>query len=127
MALPEEILVTESKLPPWASGPAEILGHGLDLLVEDSDRNRRLAIIAIDNAVELTIKTYLGLPRRVTGLAISRKRFREIAESFPDLLDAIEEHASKKLAGIDLGEIEWYHRLRNQLYHEGNGLTVATG
>jgi hypothetical protein len=23
-----------------------------------------------------------------------------------------------------LGTIEWYHRLRNQLYHQGNGLTV---
>lgn len=23
-----------------------------------------------------------------------------------------------------MGEIEWYHRLRNQLYHQGNGLTV---
>jgi uncharacterized protein YutE (UPF0331/DUF86 family) len=26
--------------------------------------------------------------------------------------------------GINLGEIEWYHRLRNELYHQGNGLTV---
>jgi len=38
--------------------------------------------------------------------------------------DAITEFASDKINGIDLGEIEWYHRLRNQLYHEGNGLTV---
>jgi len=40
------------------------------------------------------------------------------------MLDALEKHASTKLLGIDLGEIEWYHRLRNQLYHQGNGLTV---
>lgn len=40
------------------------------------------------------------------------------------MLDALEQHAVSKLTGIDLGEIEWYHRLRNQLYHQGNGLTV---
>ncbi|MCS6325950.1 MAG: hypothetical protein H8K06_02485 [Nitrospira sp.] len=36
----------------------------------------------------------------------------------------LEEICSNKLDGIELGEIEWYHRLRNQLYHQGNGLTV---
>ncbi|MDX2154677.1 MAG: hypothetical protein SFV54_28295 [Bryobacteraceae bacterium] len=110
--------------PPWASGPGEILRHGLSLLKKDSDTNRRLAMISIDNAVELMIKTYLGLPKRVTGISISRKDFQEISESFPALLDALEKHGALKVTGIDLGEIEWYHRLRNQLYHQGNGLTV---
>ena len=109
---------------PWASGPAEILKHGLDLLHRDNDTNRRLAMLSIDNAVELTIKTFLGLPKRVTGLKIKRSEFADIVESFPRLLDALEQHAGDKLVGIDLGEIEWYHRLRNELYHQGNGLTV---
>jgi HAMP domain-containing protein len=109
---------------PWASGPGEILQHGLSLLQKDSDVNRRLAMISIDNAVELMVKTFLGLPKRVTGLQIGRDKFREISESFPKLLDALEEHASEKLSGVDLGIIEWYHRLRNELYHQGNGLTV---
>jgi len=108
----------------WASGPGEILRHGLHLLRKDNDVNRRLAKISIDNAVELMVKTYLGLPERITGLAISRKEFQEISESFPAMLDALEQHAAPKLNGIDLGEIERYHRLRNQLYHQGNGLTV---
>lgn len=81
-------------------------------------------MISIDNAVELMIKTYLGLPKRITGLSITRKEFQEISESFPGLLDALEKHASIKLEGVDLGAIEWYHRLRNELYHQGNGLTV---
>jgi hypothetical protein len=81
-------------------------------------------MISIDNAVELMSKTYLGLPQRVTGLKISRSEYQEFSESFPKLLDALEKYASDKLDGIELGEIEWYHRLRNQLYHQGNGLTV---
>lgn len=109
---------------PWASGPGEILQHGLSLLSHDSDAHRRLAMLSIDNAVELMIKTFLGLPKRVTGLMISRTKYDEFSESFPKLLDALNEFASDRIDGIDLGEIEWYHRLRNQLYHEGNGLTV---
>lgn len=81
-------------------------------------------MISIDNAVELTIKTYLGLPKRITKIGLGRKRFQEINESFPLLLDALEEFCADKLDGIDLGEIEWYHRIRNELYHNGNGLTV---
>ena len=109
---------------PWATGPGEILRHGLQLLQTDSDTNRRLAMISIDNSVELMIKTFLGLPKRITGIAIPRKQFQEIAESFPALLDALENYAPAKLDGIDLGTVEWYHRLRNELYHQGNGLTV---
>lgn len=109
---------------PWVSGPGEILRHGLELLRKDNDTNRRLAMISIDNAIELTIKTYLGLPKRITGLQISRSEYQDFSESFPKLLDALEKYASDKLNGIDLGDIEWYHRLRNQLYHQGNGLTV---
>lgn len=113
-----------AKQLPWASGPGEILRHGIGLLEEDSDTNRRLAMIAIDNAVELMMKTYLGLPQRITGLKISRSEYQEFAESFPKLLDALEKYAGDKIDGIDLGAIEWYHRIRNELYHQGNGLTV---
>lgn len=109
---------------PWASGISEILKHGLSLLDKDTDTNRRLAMISIDNAVELMIKTYLGLPKRVVGFNISRKELAEITSGFPDLLDGLEKYGNTKLRGLNLGEIEWYHRLRNELYHNGNGLTV---
>lgn len=110
--------------PPWASGPGEILKHGIALLKEDTDTNRRLAMISIDNAVELMMKTYLGLPERITGLKITRKEYDDFSESFPKLLDALEKYASNKIISIDLGAVEWFHRIRNELYHQGNGLTV---
>ena len=109
---------------PWVSGPREILRHALDLLSQNTDAGRRIAMILIDNAVELTIRTYFSLPKRVTGITLSRKEVAEVSQSFPAMLDALEEHTPADLEGIDLGEVEWYHRLRNQLYHEGNGLTV---
>lgn len=109
---------------PWASGPKELLKHGLGLLSDDSDSNRRIAMICIDNSVELMIKTFLGLPKRLSGITMSRKEFTEASENFPSLLDALEKYATDKITGIDIGEIEWFHRLRNELYHQGNGLTV---
>lgn len=104
---------------PWASGPGEILGHGLSLLKKDADANRRLAMLSIDNAVELMLKTYLGLPSRITGKTVTRRDYQEACMSFPALLDAIEHHAPEKLRGVNLAEIEWFHRLRNELYHQG--------
>jgi hypothetical protein len=109
---------------PWASGPGEILRHGLHLLQNDSDSNRRIAMICIDNSIELMMKTFLGLPERISGIKVTRKDYAEFSESFPKVLDALEKYASSKITGIDLGGIEWYHRLRNELYHQGNGLTV---
>ncbi|KEJ94893.1 hypothetical protein SAMN05444149_10771 [Pseudosulfitobacter pseudonitzschiae] len=111
-------------LPHWCTGPAEILKHGFSLLSEDTDSNRRLAMICIDNAVELTAKTFLSLPKRITAVEISRKQRDAYSATFPDLLDGLETHAAAKVIGLNLGEVEWFHRLRNQLYHQGDGLTV---
>src|SRR5262249_29413669 len=114
----------DSERQPWALGPMEILQHGISLLGDDGDAKRRLALLSIDNAVELMLQTFLGLPARVHGIRLSRRELEETCESFPRLLDAIHQHAPEKLEGIDLAQIEWFHRLRNQLYHNGNGLTV---
>lgn len=109
---------------PWVTGPKELLQHGLEHLTKNTDLDRRIAMISIDNAVELTIKTYLSLPRRATGINISRTEYEKTSESFPRLLDALEQCANDKLVGIDLVDLEWYHRLRNKIYHEGSGITV---
>lgn len=110
---------------PWTEGPLELLKHGLEHLQLGSDFDTRIAMISIDNGVELMIKTYLGLPSRVTGIkGLSRKDYKEFSENFSNLLDGFEKFAPDKIVGIELGDIEWFHRLRNQLYHEGNGITV---
>jgi hypothetical protein len=87
-------------------------------------RKLEVGLISIDNAVELMIKTNLGQPARALGIHIPRRRLDEISESFPALIDALEEFAKDRLGTIDLSDIEWFHRVRNQLYHGGNGLTV---
>lgn len=110
---------------PWTDGPRELLQHAADHLGLGEDFDRRIAMVSIDNAVELAIKTYLGLPERSRGSdGPGRKELEAASESFPTLLDMLDRFAADKLTGIELGDVEWYHRLRNQLYHSGNGITV---
>lgn len=109
---------------PWSKSIAELLGHGLGHLLIESDLDRVVAFLSIDNAVELMLKTYLGLPNRITGLLVSRKELTEAENSFPQLVDLAERHLHAKTS-IDWGQVEWFHRLRNQLYHEANGFTVS--
>lgn len=109
----------------WATGPKELLEHAFDHLAKGQPFDFRIAMISVDNAVELTIKTYLSLPKRVRGNeGPSLKRFEDCSTSFPSLLNLLEEFAKSKITGIDLGDIEIYHRTRNTLYHDGNGITV---
>jgi len=124
--IPRDIIVTALVVAekPWVSGPKELLQHGLEHLLQDTDFDRRIALISIDNAVELMIKTYLSLPSRITGFKISRTEYERISESFPSLLEALEQYASDKLAGIDIADLEWYHRIRNTIYHQGSGITI---
>lgn len=110
---------------PWTDGPRELLKHAMDHLLLGGDFDRRIAMISVDNGVELMIKTQLGLPKRARdGTGPSRKELEVASESFPGLLNLLDKHESDRVTGLSLDDIEWYHRLRNQLYHAGNGLTV---
>jgi hypothetical protein len=110
---------------PWTDGPRELIQHAVDHLALGGDFDRRIAMISVDNAIELMIKTYLGLPERTRGFkGPGRKELETVSESFPGLLDLLQNYATHKITGLSLDDIEWYHRLRNQLYHSGNGLTV---
>ena len=78
------------------------------------------------NAVENAIKTFLNLPKKILQhRKPTRKELQSIHNSFPGALDLLEKYASDKLAGIEITDIEHFHRIRNVLYHSGTGLTAA--
>jgi hypothetical protein len=109
---------------PWITGPRELLQHALEHLTAGSDFDKRIALISIDSAVEISIKTFLDLPRRINAQGPSKKTLAEQAVSFPGLLSLLEKYALDRLECVDLQAIEWFHRVRNELYHSGNGMTV---
>lgn len=117
-------MVRTATVKPWMAGPRELLAHASAHISEGNAFDFRIALISIDNAVELAIKTYLGLPKRIRGSEGPPRKRLDDSSSFPGLLDLLEEFALEKLSGLDLGDIEVYHRLRNTLYHDGNGITV---
>lgn len=109
----------------WCDGPKELLLIAHRLASEGNPASLRAGLVLIDNAVELCAKTFLALPKRVTGVNIGRKELDGIFESFPAVISCLEKNSGDRINSIDLGEIEWYHGLRNKLYHDGSGLTVG--
>lgn len=107
---------------PWLSGCYELLEHGIEHFLSDTEFDRRLAMISIDNALELAVKTYLSRNLRV--LNIKRKDYNNIKRDFSKLLSLILKVASNKINEQELSSIEHNHELRNNLYHEGIGITV---
>jgi uncharacterized protein YutE (UPF0331/DUF86 family) len=112
------------KEKPWCQGPKELLKHASEHIKSGRDFDVRIAFISIDNAIELMIKTYIELPERITGLKFLKKDREEAFENFHRLLNALENNVKGLLSKEEFGDIEYFHTLRNKLYHEGSGLTI---
>jgi len=115
-----------SQIPPWSQGPAELIRHALEHLARDGDTDRRLALIGFDNAIEVCVEAFVGLlPRQRGGLEIPRAEAEQALRNYHEKIRFLESYLT--LRGLDLGvrieHILWYHTLRNQLYHSGNGMT----
>jgi len=108
----------------WASGSLELLRHADSHIQLDTAFDSRIAFISVDNSVETSIRTFLSLPEKISGVKFQRKEVEEAGNSFPKMIDLLFNKSRSKLAGLDDGDIEHYHRIRNQLYHNGTGLGV---
>jgi len=106
----------------WGRGSLELIEHGLNHLKQGNDFDLRIALISIDNALEIGIKTYLTKNRRALG--IERKKLKDSKKYFPQILDLFEATHQLGVMKEDLDAIEFYHSIRNNLYHEGIGITV---
>ncbi|OEO23578.1 hypothetical protein AX279_22325 [Pseudomonas sp. J237] len=108
----------------WASGSLELLRHADSHIQLETAFDSRIAFISVDNSVENSVRTFLSLPVKISGVHFQRKEVEEAGNSFPKMVDLLFNKARPKLAGLDDGDIEHYHRIRNQLYHNGTGLGV---
>ncbi len=67
-AVKDAILSAFEKVGGWATGPAEILRHGVNLLSDDSDASRRIAMILIDNGVDQVLYSMTPNTREAPGV-----------------------------------------------------------
>lgn len=111
---------------PWQRGPTELIEQALHHLHQQTDVDRRIAFLLLDVGVETLFKTYILLPVKVTGTKLSYSERKKAADgSFHDLVDGIDRAAGPSLAGINLARVQYYHDIRNKLYHDGNGITIS--
>ncbi|MFW9873694.1 MAG: hypothetical protein ACFFG0_11360 [Candidatus Thorarchaeota archaeon] len=109
----------------WIPGSVELLNHGIKHIkesAEDKNFDFRIAMISIDNAVEVTLKTFITLNRRT--LRIGYKTFKDAMRKFPAMLDLLLNHCPEKISADELDAIEMFHMIRNNLYHQGTGINV---
>lgn len=112
-------------LKPWASGPFELIRHAEGHLENSSDFDKRMALISFDNAIEVSIATYLQLsPMQRGNQKYKPKEVEDWLRTFYTKLQFlktfIEDVGQSSELAID--ELLWYHQLRNEIYHSGNGM-----
>jgi hypothetical protein len=120
--------ITHMTMKPWAIGPFELLQHAEGHRLGQEDFDRRMALISFDNAIESSISTYLSLdPIQRGGRQYLREEVEKWKTSFHSKLAFLEHYASSAKIQMkpDRAEMVYYHRLRNELYHNGNGVVPA--
>jgi hypothetical protein len=115
------------KPKPWARGPLELIRHAEEHLLGSSDFDRRMVLVSFDNAIELSIITFLNLnPIQRNGWTCERAQVSKWLHNFHSKLEFLEHYVvahlgQEMLVGRD--ELVYYHTIRNELYHNGNGFT----
>ncbi|WP_371805354.1 hypothetical protein [Candidatus Lokiarchaeum ossiferum] len=109
---------------PWISGPIELLWHGYDHMGKESDFDQRLAMISFDNAVEASLNAFIHF--RVPNEKVNWKKYKRVRNSYPGKLELVSDISPQILPEATIKQLTFYHTIRNDMYHRGNGLTVET-
>ncbi len=101
----------ERSSKPWHAMPSRIISLALVHAEQDTDFDHHLAFLLLDVGVETTLKAYL----------IGKKQDVEKIV-FPELLKRVGDEISKDRLQVPLDEIDYFHKIRNKLYHQGDGV-----
>lgn len=112
-------------IPKWAHGPFELIESGCENQRRGTDPGRRHALTYFDQSIEVAIRTFGDLHPTIRGVELPRERSDQARGHFPDkvhFLRWFSESSGRPLA-VPPEEILWFHTLRNNIYHAGNGFT----
>jgi len=108
-------------MKPWTKAAFDLLEHAELHRIDGGDFDRRTALIAYDNAIEISIATYLSLhPSQREGLELSKADTDKWRVSYLTKLEFLEYYVIAILQqrmAIGRDEILYFHRVRNDLYH----------
>ena len=114
-----------ARVKPWARGPLELIRHADGHLKEAGDTDRRIALIGFDNAIEVCIDVFIKLhPKLRNGLQIKNEDAEKALRNYHTKIEFLDEFVANQNMTLDvpIEVIVWYHSLRNELYHSGNGM-----
>ena len=110
-------------LDPWIYSPLELIKHAEEHQQTNGDFNTRIALIGYDNAIEVSINTYLQLhPAQRRGEQYQKEQVNKWLTNYHSQLDFFFDEfmkSSGKRPQIARQTFIYYHNLRNNLYHEG--------
>lgn len=112
-------------LQPWMRGPFELIRHADGHLKANGDTDRRIALIGFDNAIEVSIDVFIRLHPKVRGgVEIPRAEVENATRSYHTKIEFLDNHVQARHIplSVPVTRIVWYHQLRNELYHSGNGM-----
>jgi hypothetical protein len=106
----------------WFKDIPDQLGLAMLLSRSGISCGERIALIAVDNAVEYMLIAYVEAHRRLLGKTISKKDWTENKKHFEKLLDFVISQCPGMVNCRT--DILGFHDLRNSLYHTGQPLSV---
>lgn len=113
-------------IKPWAQGAFELIRHAEEHVRSGNDFDRRMALISFDNSIEVAIFTYLTLsPIQRDNQEFSREQVKTWLNNFHSKLEFLEYFVKTKMfqpMQFQREDIVFYHKLRNELYHQATGL-----
>ncbi|MEH6458223.1 MAG: hypothetical protein V7749_17980 [Cocleimonas sp.] len=116
--------MNNTKLEPWQKAPVKIVVEAISHAKNNNEEDNLIAFLLLDVAAEMLLKTYLGLPKKLTGATTSDdERFSITRKGFHDVVEGVK-NSRQGIKDKDLARVEFFHGIRNKLYHQGNGLTV---
>jgi hypothetical protein len=117
--------MNKKNLSPWARGPFELIKHADGHLQDSGDTDRRVALIGFDNAIEVCIDVFIKLhPKLRGGVELRQDDVEKATRNYHTKIEWLDKYVETSNLAIEFSieEIVWYHSLRNELYHSGNGM-----
>src|SRR5579859_1013464 len=116
--------VSKPSLAPWLRGPYQLIEHAHGHLQQGSDADRIIALIGFDQAIEVCVDVFINLHPRLRGrYEVPRDVAERALRNFHTKLEFLEAYAAEQRIGnIPGNHMVWFHNLRNELYHSGNGM-----
>jgi hypothetical protein len=111
----------------WLSEIIDQIALGEYLSKSKLNCGSRFGLIAVDNAVEFMLISYVEIYKQLIGGhkvgGIKKKEWDDIKRQFPTLLAFVVKHESK--LSLKENDTLRYHDFRNNLYHSGIPITTS--